>query len=206
MVKEIQLREGEEVVAIVRRFPFTNWVQFGIAFILVVLPFFLLYPLFRWGQIGIVIFAVLLFIGVLYSIRVFVVWYFDSFIITNQRIIDIDQRGFFSRTVAQAQLHKIQDAAYTKRGIWQTILRYGNIYIQTAGAEMRLEMMSIYRPERVQELINRLHKEAERSEKRSDLAKIDDAPTAKDKVVRGLNHLDDDEMEEVLELMKRRAR
>ena len=62
-------------------------------------------------------------------------YYLDLWIITNKRIIDIDQRGFFSREIAEIPLDRVQDVTLDVIGIIQTILRFGTIRIQTAGEQ-----------------------------------------------------------------------
>jgi len=58
-------------------------------------------------------------------------WYFSTFIMTNQRFIQITQHGFFHRTVSDLNLKLIQSINYDISGIEQTLLGYGTITMQT---------------------------------------------------------------------------
>ena len=63
----------------------------------------------------------------------FVNYYLDVYIVTNERLVDIKQNGFFRRDIAELHLRQIQDVEARVEGFLQTLLHYGNIHIQTAG-------------------------------------------------------------------------
>lgn len=58
-------------------------------------------------------------------------WYFSTFIMTDQRFIQITQHGFFHRTVSDLNLKLIQSINYDISGVEQTLLGYGTITMQT---------------------------------------------------------------------------
>ena len=67
----------------------------------------------------------------------FTVWthyYLDLWVISDRRIIVIDQRGFFNRKVSSFRLERMQDIKVTITGIIATLLNFGTIRAQTAGA------------------------------------------------------------------------
>ena len=64
----IQLKEGEEVKALMRRHVVTLLPQLVAASVLIVAPFFFLFPLFTSGPAGIVLFGVLVLVGVLVAV------------------------------------------------------------------------------------------------------------------------------------------
>jgi uncharacterized membrane protein YdbT with pleckstrin-like domain len=63
--------------------------------------------------------------------------FLDYWIVTNNRIININQKGLFARTVGELKLARIQDVTSEVQGFIPTFLHYGNIYIQTAGTRQR---------------------------------------------------------------------
>jgi hypothetical protein len=70
------------------------------------------------------------------TLLLFIFWvdyYLDMWIITNERIIDIEQRGLFGRSISEFMLDKVQDITVEIPDFMATILKYGNIIIQTAG-------------------------------------------------------------------------
>lgn len=152
------LKPGEEVVEIVRRYSLTYLPHGSLGLVLLLLPFFLLFPLFRWGGWGILIFFILILTAIVFIFRILYVWYFNVFVITNFRLIDIDQRGFFSRAVTEANYEKIQDVSITIKGVFATMFKFGSVHIQTAGTQVQIEIDRIYNPQRIQSLITERQK------------------------------------------------
>lgn len=60
-------------------------------------------------------------------------WYLDVWILTEERIVDIEQMGLFGRNVAEFKLDRIQDVTVHSKGILETVFNYGDVRIQTAG-------------------------------------------------------------------------
>jgi hypothetical protein len=73
-------------------------------------------------------------------------WYFSLFIMTDQRFIQITQKGFFDRNVADVSLNLIQSINYEIKGFEQTLLNFGTIKVQTYVGDMFLR--DIHRPAR----------------------------------------------------------
>lgn len=154
------LKEKEELVEIVRRHPFTVVTAVSGGAVLLLLDFFLLAWWFRhhwWGAFG---FVLLLLIGLWWVARGWYSWSLNSFIITSQRIIDIDQHGFFRQTVSEATYDKMQDVRYTISGFWPTVFKYGSIEIQTAGNSVNLKLDGVQHPVGIQQLITDLQRRA----------------------------------------------
>lgn len=83
----------------------------------------------------------------------------DIWIVTDHRIIDSEQHGFFKRTVAELSLSKIQDISVEISGLIPTFLDYGNLEIQTAGTENKFMFKQIPHPNEVKDIIMNLHNE-----------------------------------------------
>lgn len=81
--------------------------------------------------------------------------------ITNKRIIDIDQKGFFTRNIASIRLEDIQDITIESIGIFATLLKFGNLKIQSAGQQTEFVIKGIRHPERVKKLIIHNHNNVE---------------------------------------------
>lgn len=84
-------------------------------------------PLVNFGEtIYILVLLLLLF-------RFWMDYYLDMWIVTDLRIIDVDQFGLFSRQLSEVPLHRVQDATIDIHGIIGTFLNFGTIRVQTAG-------------------------------------------------------------------------
>lgn len=83
-------------------------------------------------------------------------YYLDVLRITNKRIIDIDQRGFFNRNVATMRVDNIEDVTVDTQGFFATILRYGTIRIQSAGERREFNIPYVTDPEYVKATISKI--------------------------------------------------
>lgn len=92
-----------------------------------------------------------------YMVYQYLSWYRDRFIVTNQRIVDIDQRGMFNRQVSECELDKIQNLTHSVKGVFATMLNFGTIIVQSSGAH-DLSLNHIADPAGVQEEITKLIK------------------------------------------------
>jgi hypothetical protein len=60
-------------------------------------------------------------------------YYLDVWVITTERIFDVEQVGMFNRTISVFRLEQIQDVTVAVNGILATFLKYGDIHLHTAG-------------------------------------------------------------------------
>ena len=87
----------------------------------------------------------------------FIDYYLDVYIITNERIVNIEQNGFFRREISELHLHQIQDVSARVNGFLPTMFHYGDVFIQTAAERENFIFKSIPNPYRVSKLIVDLH-------------------------------------------------
>lgn len=147
------LNEGEEMVETVRCHPIIMVGPLTAAVIFILLDFFFLVLLFSRGWWGIAVFFAVLTVVTFLALRSWFIWSRNVFIITNKRVIDVDQHGLFSKTVSECNYEKIQDVSYKIKGVIATVFKFGSINIQTAGEVANLELNFIKNPARVQEVI-----------------------------------------------------
>lgn len=96
----------------------------------------------------------------------FVDYYLDMWVVTNRRLIDIDQIGLFGRSVSEVELYKVQDIRSDQRGFFATIFNFGNISVETSGAELRFMVHQVANPNGLRrEVLELIREDAERQEK-----------------------------------------
>ena len=159
------LKKDEELVEILHR----HWPSFAkpglISLVLIIVP--LLFIKFIIASSAATIVLLVYLAGVLaYLGYRWVTWYFDVFIITDQRIIDIEQKGVFHRTVSEASLGRVQDVTYTVQGFLATLMNFGSVQVRTA-SDGELKLTDIKDPEEVQEMIIELLSLSQSQEKMS---------------------------------------
>ncbi len=75
-------------------------------------------------------------------------WHFSVFILTDQRFIQITQKGLFHRAVADLGLSQIQSVNYEISGLQETLLGFGTIKMQTYVGDLVIH--DVHHPAKVQ--------------------------------------------------------
>lgn len=91
---------------------------------------------------------------------IFMDWYLDVWILTNERIVDIEQKGLFNRHVSEFEFFRIQDVTVEAKGVFATLFNFGNIRIQTAGERVEFIFSQVSSPYSVKDRILKEAKEA----------------------------------------------
>lgn len=97
----------------------------------------------------------------------FLVWidyYFDVWIITSERIVNIEQRGLFVREISELNFARVQDVTAEVKGIIPTILNYGDVFIQTAGETERFVFRQVGDPYKIKDMIIQLSRNSSRQD------------------------------------------
>ena len=81
----------------------------------------------------------------------------DGWILTNKRVIDVEQRGFFRREVASFRLERLQDVTTEVHGIIATFFNFGDVHVQTAGTDREFVLRHAAAPTIVKETILKEH-------------------------------------------------
>lgn len=92
-----------------------------------------------------------LIIGLILFFYHFILWYYTVYIVTNQRVRQVTQKGFFGRSVVELRLSKIQNISYNIPGLSGELFHYGTIVIQTYVGDL-----VIHKVEHPSEIYNKL--------------------------------------------------
>lgn len=161
--------EGEKILKIVRRHYFVMLPPIIVNFVLALAPlmFYLLInsilvPIdmdikiwlnnffYEWGSFSYAVW--LLFLWVMFFIE-WTDYYLDIWVITDKRIIDVEQIGFFNREVTSFYYAQIQDITVETRGFIETFFNFGTLYVATAGHGINIAIKDASNPEEARALI-----------------------------------------------------
>jgi hypothetical protein len=90
-------------------------------------------------------------IGTIIFLPSYMSWYFSVFVVTNQRLIQITQKGFFHRSVVDMGLGQIQMVNYEIAGLQETLLGFGTIMMQTFVGDLVIH--DVHHPAKIQKKI-----------------------------------------------------
>jgi len=119
----------------------------------------------NYKSIGMFFWYLFIFI---FGFESFLSWYFDVYIITDKRVVDIHFNNLLDKKFSEANIEAIQDVTSRVSGLSQTILNYGDILIQTAGAQTELNFMKVPHPNAVTEIIQELRTELKQKASKGD--------------------------------------
>jgi hypothetical protein len=75
-------------------------------------------------------------------------WYYSVFVVTDQRFMQITQKGFFHHSVVDMSLSQIQMVNYEISGLQETLLGFGTIMMQTFVGDLVIHY--IHHPQHIQ--------------------------------------------------------
>lgn len=155
---------SEHIILVLRQHPVTLIGKLLIILVMVFLPGF-------FGSVGVfdflpgnfqfaaLILWYLMIIG--YSLEVFLSWFFSVYIITDERIIDVDFISLIHKDIASAKIDNIEDVKAVTGGLMQSVVNFGTVQIQTAGAKTEIDFNKVPQPSKVTRLLNELILEEE---------------------------------------------
>lgn len=164
----IKLTEGEHVVYEIRRHWYVLIVESFFLGFLSLVPWVVFFGLdvsgfaFESGEGALFLFVSVVWLFFIW-IAFMIIWtnyYLDVWIVTNKRILDIEQHGLFSRELSEFRLDRIQDVTIEIKGILPTLLRFGDIHVQTAGESREFVIKGIPHPYKVKDILIKEHDRA----------------------------------------------
>ncbi|MCX6817075.1 MAG: hypothetical protein NTZ93_04360 [Candidatus Beckwithbacteria bacterium] len=96
-----------------------------------------------------------------YVYEKFISWYYQVFIITDERIIDINFSNLIYKELSEAKIDNIEDVSYHQGGMLRAAFNFGDVVMQTAGAEREFMIESAPEPNRIVKIMNELKLEEE---------------------------------------------
>lgn len=82
--------------------------------------------------------------------------YLDVLIVTDRRILDVDQIGLFARDIAELRVDNIEDIRIEVIGFLAHWLDFGTIELQTAAESRSFDIKNIVRPTETRAIISKM--------------------------------------------------
>ena len=164
---KFQTQKQEETVILFLRPHFLinlSWIM--ITFFLLFIPLLIKFlpPIFGMSFFSSPMFAhfatvyVIFYYSILFSYALinFLTWFYNIFLVTADRIIDINYTDVVVHNVSETKLNHIEDVKYSQSGFIPTLFNYGDLTAQTAGDIENFEALSIPRPKETTDIITNL--------------------------------------------------
>lgn len=162
---DFETREAEEkVILFMRQHPIVNvpWILTTILMIIapVVVSSFSFFESVP-SNFQFIFLLVWYLITTAFSLEKFLTWFFNVYMVTDERIVDIDFYNLIYKEVSDAKIDRIQDVTYTMGGVVRTLFNYGNVLIQTASEVPNFEFLAVPKPDKVVRVLQDMQMEEE---------------------------------------------
>ena len=154
----VQLQNGEDVIQVIRRHPASLWGRLVLIALVMILALVIWLTVSANGVLGTLLditFVLVIVGGLLIG---FMVWYRyrnDLWVITSQRLIDVTRSTPFNQQITTASLTNVQDISIRRKGIFNTMLNFGDVICQTASAGSKtFALIGVAKPEQVLDAID----------------------------------------------------
>ena len=153
------LYDDEKVLLFLRQHPATNFKWIFLTCLMLFAPLLILVALrdsplpdaiYYFSQ-TLLWFWYLLTLG--FALERFLLWYFNVYLVTDKRVIDVDVSNFLQRKISETPLSNIQDVTFESAGLMGTLLNIGHVYIQTAAVTREFDFHLVGNPDRVHDII-----------------------------------------------------
>jgi len=92
----------------------------------------------------------------IFAFEKFLTWYFDLFLVTNERVVDIDFNNLLNKHFAEADISVIQDVSFSIKGLLGTFFNFGTVLIQTASEKNQIIFDNVANPQKIMRLLKEL--------------------------------------------------
>ncbi len=133
------LRPWETVLAVIKRHWIVYvvlWIYLLLAFVISISIYLILWNTLIWNLTNIIFWLY-------FTVFIFIEWLnheLDMYVVTNNRVIWIEQISFLNRTVSECNLWQIQEVNSKTSWLFANILNYWTLSIQTAWNMTTLKM------------------------------------------------------------------
>jgi len=147
--KKLNLAPDEQAIEIIRPSLFIFFWHFFFALSVLLLVAFFSFWLLAQGIIG----SVIISIGFVFSIMIMVrAWFLNRknyWIITTQRLFDIEKKGIFSETISNTILENVKDIFISKKGFASRFFDYGDLNLEIYNDAYALSLVGVRYPQRI---------------------------------------------------------
>jgi len=156
-------KEGEKILSVYRRHKFIIIMELFplalFAIITVALAFFIVSMFFsEMPMLYPVVFLIMFLFLHLFWIASFIAladYYLDIWILTDKRVITVEQKSLFSRIISEFELSKIQEVSVGVHGFLPTVIDYGDVRVRTASENPNFVFKQVSNPNRIKDEITK---------------------------------------------------
>ena len=147
--------ESEQVKNIYRQSKLFLFKSLFFPLLIVGLPTYFLWRYELLSQFKTIVY-ILLFATAIWFTREAIIWFRNSYVLTNQRLFSHD--GLFKRTVVETPLERVLNVSYKTTGVASAIFGYGDVEVQVVGLVEPIILKHIPDPADIKDYLWEMHK------------------------------------------------
>ncbi len=145
MLKLQNMREWEVVEKVVRRhwMAFVATALYCFMTVIIIISVYVVFWFNAWVNLGVTMFSMIM------MLITYISWLnseLDLYVITNKRIIWVDQISFLDRKMSECSLKDVQEVNSSTKWLFANLLNYGSVTIQTAWTVSNFHMSIVPDP------------------------------------------------------------
>jgi hypothetical protein len=121
------------------------------------------------AQILEIIRVLFLMLAALGLLVVWTMYYLNAQVITNERIIDVNQKSLLHHETSEFHFDRFQDVTTEIKGLFANLFDYGNVLVQTAGEEDNFIFNHVAEPHRIAKIILEVYEKSHRKQREDGL-------------------------------------
>jgi len=148
---------GQKENEIVKHLISKHWIVYVKLVLFILLTIGTLTGIYLWLELGVDItpntarlVTIFFLLGLDFALLIaFIRWLedeIDIIIVTNERMIFVDQISFMHRVISETELSQIQDVKHVSKGIFSNLFNFGSLVVQTAAEKMLFEIHHVRDP------------------------------------------------------------
>ena len=123
------LGSSEEIIEIIYSVKFLLYLRLFIAFILFILPFFLMVPILSLGGKGIILFLLFIILAVVYGVSSYYKWNYNCIVLTKRKLCRCYHKGLFNRMIEEFYLNSINEIIIEYPNFIYRLFKIGDLVI-----------------------------------------------------------------------------
>ncbi|EKD56954.1 MAG: hypothetical protein ACD_58C00038G0006 [uncultured bacterium] len=147
------LKPGEQTILVIRRhwWFFVKLVVYSLILLLIAMAIIIFVK-----DMLIVTIVSLLTLAIIAGLTIYYryLWKHDVYVLTDQRIIDINRTNIFQKDVTEFSLDKIQNVTYNQHGPIPMMVNFGEVIIETAGEFKNVKIELAPNPSAIQQKVS----------------------------------------------------
>lgn len=137
--KNIHIQPDEKILLVVRKHWFVQLVEALPILFVGIVPFIVVIFIAPYisAHPSVITFLTSVWLLIIWMM-IFTVWtnyYLDIWIVTDKRVVNVNQIHLFRREVSTLRIERVQDVKVETPGFFATLFSFGNLQVQTAGPE-----------------------------------------------------------------------